>query len=270
MSLGIFDIPFREYAAIPGISNTALGKLDISPATYKHWIENPDEGGTPAQKIGRIAHRAILEPDKFEAEFANAYAVKPADMKFSTSTGKAWRDEMTEQGREIITSEQEDFLAGAIKSIAAHPIAKEMLAAGKAEQSVVWEYNGIRCKARPDWITAGDTIVDLKTTRDASPREFHRSICDLKYYRQAAFYLDALNSLGVPVKHFCILAIEKDPPYLLSCHHISPEWIEIGREEYTRLLGRLVECKRTNYWPGYEEILHTAFPPDWKLKKLAA
>jgi hypothetical protein len=41
--------------------------------------------------------------------------------------------------------------------------------------------------------------------------------------------------------------------------------MEEGRKEYQRLLGKLVECKQLNRWPGYEPILHSAPSPQrWK------
>lgn len=261
---GLYDIPFDQYAAIDAISNTALNKMAKAPAKYKHWLRYRGEEPSEAMRVGRIAHRAILEPAKFEAEFATAYAVKPDGMKFSTKEGKEWRAEQA--GREILTFEQAEFIAGASKSIASHALASAMLSSGKAEQSVVAEYNGIRIKARLDWLTTGDTIVDLKTAVSAEPKEFYwEKIIGLRYYVQAAFYLDICNLIGLPMRYFTILAIEKDDPYLISCHQISDELIIRGRDEYTKLLGRFVECKRSNDWPGYPADLHPAPLPDkWR------
>jgi hypothetical protein len=270
MNPGIYQISFSEYSAIRAISNTALGKLAIAPSVYKHWRENPSEVSTPAQKIGRIAHRAILEPKEFEAEFNSSYAVRPDGLDFRTKAGKEWKAVAEASGLEVITFEQGEFLSGAIKAIAAHPIASQMLASGKAEQSIVADYNGLPIKARLDFLTDGDSIVDLKTTASAEPNEFDRDIYNHCYYRQASFYLDAAVSIGLPVKHFCILAIEKVEPYLISCHQISPEWLEIGRNEYMRLLSTYVECKRSDKWPGYPERLYTSTPPEWLVKKMAA
>jgi hypothetical protein len=267
MTPGIYDnLSFEDYAKIPAISNTALGKLAVAPAVYQHWLNDPQDKPTPAQKIGRIAHRAILEPDKFEAEFSTAYAVRPDGMDMRTKDGKAWKAEQESLCREIITFDQGEFLSGAVKAISSHSIARDMLAAGSPEVSAVSEYNGLPIKARFDWLTKGDTIVDLKTTASAEPRDFHRDIDRFGYFRQGAFYLDLAASLGLPVKYFCILAIEKDAPYLLTCHTLSAAAIDQGRDEYVRLLGRYVECKRSNQWPGYPEELYTF--RTWKERQL--
>ena len=138
-----------------------------------------------------------------------------------------------------------------------------MLYAGTAEQSIVADYNGIPIKARVDWLTKGDSIVDLKTTNSAEPRDFYwQKIIKMRYFVQAAFYLDICNLVGLPMRFFTILAIEKTPPYLISCHQLTDELIQRGREEYIRLLGKFVECKRENVWPGYPPILHPAPLPE--------
>jgi hypothetical protein len=259
---GVYDIPFEEYTKIEAVSNTALQKMRV-PARYKHWLDTREDEPTEAMRIGRIAHRAILEPDKFEAEFAALYAVKPDGMKFSTKEGKEWRQEQSDLGREILTFDQAEFVSGAAKAIAAHPLASAMLGSGQAEQSIVADYNGIPIKARVDWLTKGDSIVDLKTTVSADPKDFYwQKIIGLRYYQQAAFYLDACNAVGLPMKFFTILAIEKESPYLISCHQITDELIQRGRDEYVRLLGQFVECKRSNVWPGYPPTLHPAPLPE--------
>lgn len=267
-SPGIHDISFDEYAAIDAVSNTGLGKLAKSPADYQEWIRNKGaDEPTQAMRIGKLAHRAVLEPDKFEAEFSSTYAVKPQDMKFSTKEGKDWRNDQSQAGLEIITYDECRFLRGAADAISSHPIASQMLSIGKAEQAVVTEYNGIPVKARIDWLTdwtrGADTIVDMKTTESAEPKDFYwRAIIGRKYYRQAAYYLDLCNLAGIPMKHFTILAIEKVSPYLISCHQISDELIRKGRNEYVNLLGRFAECKLKNEWPGYPAELHVAPLPE--------
>lgn len=272
MKPGIYhNLPFDEYAAIPAISNTALGKMN-PPARYKEWLDNPVEEVSTALRIGRIAHRAILEPDKWRADFENFYAVKPDGMRFSTKEGKAWRYDAEEDNREIITHAESDFLTGAVESIASHKTAREMLSCGKPEVSLVSDYNGIPTKARIDWLTEGDgnAIIDLKTAESADPNDFDRAILNYRYFVQGAFYLDVARSLGLPVEHFCILAVEKKRPYLVSCHRITEEYIDIGRTEYVRRMGVYAECKRSGVWPGFKELLYSATPPQWLINKQAA
>lgn len=279
MKAGIYSIPFEDYTAVEATSNTALGKFAICPARYLHWKQNPDEEPSPALKLGRLAHRAILEPEKFNGEFVSTYTLKPEtyldkktneEKKWNGNAGpcKEWIKTAEDNGLEIISRAEWDFLSGAAKSIAEHPTAAAMLHSGSPEQSIFADYNGIPVKARVDFLTNGDTLVDLKTTADASPRWFERDILSLAYYRQAAFYLDCAKAVGLPAKHFCLLAVEKSEPYLVACYQIHKDYIEIGRREYIRLLGQLVECQKSGKFPGYSNELIIARPPEWKMREL--
>ncbi len=46
------------------------------------------------------------------------------------------------------------------------------------------------------------------------------------------------------------IVVESKPPYAVVVYDIPEEVIEIGREEYTRLLELLADCERANDWPG--------------------
>jgi hypothetical protein len=261
------ELSFAQYAALPAISNTALGKLSRSPAHYKAWLDSREEDESEALRIGRIAHRAILEPKEFEAEFATLYAVKPDGMKFSTREGKDWKLAREGEGRSIITFEQAEFLSASAKSISTHKTAGKMLKAGRAELSVTAELDGIPVKCRVDFATEGNALVDLKTARDASKRGFQRAIVDRGYHRQAAFYLDVCKAAGLEKKHFTFLAVEKEPPFLLGCYRLDEQAIHQGRTEYRRLLELYAKCKAEDSWPGYPDTLEEIGLPQWAVKE---
>lgn len=261
------ELTFEQYQSLPAISNTALGKMARSPAHYKAWAESREEDETEALRIGRIAHRAILEPKKFEPEFAALYCVKPDGMKFSTREGKDWKAAREAEGREIITFDQAEFLSAAAKQIAAHKTASKMLKAGRAELSVTAELDGIAVKCRVDFATEGNALVDLKTAKDASKRGFQKAIADRGYARQAAFYLDVCKAAGIEKKHFCFLAIEKEKPFLVGCYRLDEQALHQGRMEYRRLLSLYAECKAKDEWPGYSDSLEEIGLPAWAVKE---
>ncbi len=93
------------------------------------------------------------------------------------------------------------------------PAKKLLSAAGKAEQSYFWtdKETGLGCKCRPDYMfDDGSTIVDLKTTTDASLKGFSRSVCNFRYHVQAGFYLHGIEqSTGVRPDRFIFVAIER-------------------------------------------------------------
>lgn len=67
------DMPVAEYRAAPGLSNSAIKDLEVSPLRYWFLHVSPDrpvEEPTPALILGDALHCALLEPARFEAGYA--------------------------------------------------------------------------------------------------------------------------------------------------------------------------------------------------------
>jgi exodeoxyribonuclease VIII len=60
--------PDADYRAAHGLNWSRLKVLDKSPLHYKHAIDHP-RADTPALSLGRAFHAALLEPDRYAAEF---------------------------------------------------------------------------------------------------------------------------------------------------------------------------------------------------------
>ena len=105
-------------------------------------------------------------------------------------------------------------MAAAVRS---HQAAAELLRDGQAEQSFWWDDadTGLRCKCRPDWLN-GATVIDLKTTTDASPAGFAKSCATFRYHVQASHYL-----AGLPAERFIFIAVEKVYPYAVGVYQLA-------------------------------------------------
>lgn len=150
-----------------------------------------------------------------------------------------------------------------------------------------------------------DIIGDLKTTEDASPEGFAKSIANWRYDVQHAYYMDGTRlaleqgncnppqegkaELSVywtdPVtgvlcrcrpdfwrgypKHFAFIAVEKKPPYAVGVYVLDSEGVEIGRAQYQHDLRVYAECVRTGVWPGYGDKIQTISLPAWHANKNA-
>ena len=94
---------YDEYDQIPAVRRSALWEIRKSPAHYKWAVENPSED-TPALKMGRAIHMAVLQPE----EFPDTYAVMPDGIDRRTKEGKAawaaWCEE--NDGKEVLTKEE--------------------------------------------------------------------------------------------------------------------------------------------------------------------
>lgn len=238
-----------DYHALPSVSKSGLDLIRKSPAIYKYRRENP-QLPTPAMRMGTLTHTAILEPDRM-----SELIVAPA-VDRRTSAGKAaWEAFLIQsEGREIVTADELDQLDGIRRAVWAHPAASKALGMlREVETSIFWTdpEAGIECRCRPDGIMANGAILDVKTTKDARPDEFARSIANYRYHVQAAFYSDGYAAaFGSPPKGFMFLAVETEPPYLVACYVLDAKAVIRGRAEYQQDLATYKTCVETDTWPG--------------------
>jgi exodeoxyribonuclease VIII len=256
------DLTNAEYHASPAISKSGLDLIHRAPALYRWRQANPAEQ-TPAMRLGTLTHAIVLEPDLFERETA----VRPEGIDRRTSVGKAdlAAFELEAEGREIISSEKGAKLAAIRDAVRSHPAAAKALADSPViEQSIFWDVDGIACRCRPDAVTARGVIVDLKTTRDASPDGFAKSVAQYRYHVQAAFYFDGYKAaFGEAPRGFVFIAVEAEPPYLVAVYVASEAMTNRGRHDYRADLETFRRCQDTDTWPGYSDAPLTIDLPKW-------
>lgn len=177
-------------------------------------------------------------------------------------------------GRIILSPEQWDQLHAMANAVHSHPAAGALLTGcpGEAEKSVYWNdaITGVLCRCRPDWWRDDNVIVDLKTTEDASPEGFAKSMANYRYDVQAAYYLDGIQkATRKRPKAFVFIAVEKKPPYGVGVYVLDSDSLELGRAQYQHDLRIYAECVRTGEWPGYGDKIQTISLPAWHANKNA-
>lgn len=256
------DLTNAEYHASPAISKSGLDLIRRAPALYAYRRENPTEQ-TPAMRLGSLTHTVVLEPQLFRA----SATVRPEGIDRRTSAGKlAWAEfEIQAEGKEIVTAEEMSKLCQIQQAVHAHPAAAKALAGSPTiEQSIFWDADGIACRCRPDAVTERGVIVDLKTTRDASPEGFAKSIVAYRYHVQAAFYSDGYRAaFGEPPRGFVFIAVETEPPYLVAVYVASEAMTQRGRIDYQTDLDTFRRCQESGTWPGYSDAPLTIDLPKW-------
>lgn len=259
-------IPFADYHAWEAVSHSALKTLrDKTPAHLAYERAHPREA-TPAMRLGAAIHMAVLEP----AEFDSRYCQGPEDAR--TKEGKARLAEILAWNpqADILRGPDWSTCHGVAWAVRNHPTAR-LLLDGETECSAAWEQDGLLCKARFDAVSKDTrTIVDLKTTRDASPDGFGRAIFNLGYHIQAAHYLRGAEALGMGIRHFVLIAVETEPPHLVATYRLQDGAVAAGAEELDGLLGRYAECVRTNRWPGYPVEPVEITIPEWAMREAYA
>lgn len=192
---------------------------------------------------------------------------------------RLWSDVLAEwtennPGRIVLTPETWDQLHAMANAVHSHPAAGALLTGcpGEAEKSVYWNdaITGVLCRCRPDWWRDDNVIVDLKTTEDASPEGFAKSMANYRYDVQAAYYLDGVQqATGKRPKAFVFIAVEKKPPYGVGVYVLDSDSLELGRAQYQNDLRIYAECVRTGEWPGYGDKIQTISLPAWHANKNA-
>lgn len=263
---GIYpNVPMSEYHAWEAASNSRLSQLLRSPAHLKSYIDRP-KPDTDAQVIGRATHAAILEPESFEKQYKKG----PLGDRRTKKVKEQWEALVAEAGAENILRPADYEACLAMRESVWKKTTATGLIGGKGQRelSIIWMHTDALtlCKARLDRLSPaldGGTIIDLKTTTDASPLKFERTIFAYGYHRQGALYVDGARAVGIPIRHYAIIAIEKEPPYEVAVYRLMEGAIEAGRDEVARLLPVYKRCVEENNWPGYPDEIRDITLPIW-------
>lgn len=257
-----------DYHAASAVSKSDLDLIAKSPAHYIESKNSPKEQ-TASMLLGSVAHKLVLEPDKFEEEFAIA-----PDVDRRTKAGKEqWAEfakGITDKITVIDNSTFEQSMEIA-KAVGSHPIASKLLHGGQAELSYFWVQNGIECKCRPDYLrTDIKMVVDFKTAQDASPDEFAKAAYKYRYHVQTAWYLDGLRACGLDIENFIFVVCETKPPYNIMVYAADVYMINLGRAEAKENLETYGRCLNSDVWHGYEQTpkINSLSLPDWVLRRI--
>jgi hypothetical protein len=262
--LGIYpDLPNQDYHKSDGVSRSTLVKLSRSIAHMEHALSQENEESTALIK-GSALHDAILLPDAFN----DGYAVAP-EVNKRTKDGKAEIAAFeAENANKIILSKEDmaDVLAMR-DSVLSHPIASQILTDGKPEESFYWidKNTGQLCKCRTDYRRNDAILVDIKTTRDASPKEFQRSIYNFDYHTQAAMYLDGASiCTGQSYDTFIFICVENSAPFSVAVYELDDSAILRGYERYRELLETYANYRAGKIeWCGYPLEIQKITLPAW-------
>lgn len=261
------DMSNADYHAALGVNNSAISSMNKSPAhCYGLHIapDRPRRESTPAMRAGTLAHCAILEPDAMPGR----YAVKPSGVDLRTTAGKEWA--ACHAGLTVITEDQMDTAKAQRAAVLAVPELASLLQLGAAERSAFWRDSstGLICKCRPDWVhplpDGRVILLDVKTTADASPDAFSRTVWTYGYHRQAAWYSQGwAAATGVEVAGFVFAVVCGEYPAIAAAYALDDESLAQGTEEANELLALYADCLHSGAWPGYGEGVQLISLPAW-------
>mgnify|MGYP007071595526 CR=1 FL=1 len=250
----VLNMPEDAYHGTPAVSQSLLKQIARSEAHGKAWLDGIREEPTPAMMLGRAIHAAILEP----ARFADRYVVIEGDRR--TAVVKAQLAAAQEAGQMVLRPDEYETCIGMAGACREHATVAALLGnGGNAEVSVFWDDDGLPCKARADWVSAdGATLVDIKSTDDASPAAFTRAIYRYGYAMQDAHY-----RIGFRAEDMVFVAVEKEPPHAIGVYRIAPEWRGMATERRSVLMAKWMSAVEFGRYPAYPLEIVNLEAPAW-------
>jgi len=259
----------KEYHELNSISSSFVKTLAISPAHAKNSLEVKFEASS-AMNLGTVVHSLVLEPENFDNDIivlpedaprkpskAQINAKKPSP---ATTEAIEWWDEfnLEAEGKLIISPDEYSKATRIAESVFNHSVAKDLLTNGVAEQSVMFELEGLDCRCRPDYFK-GDVVVDLKTAVDASPSGFASAVAKYRYDIQQSFYMSGCEF----AKQFIFVVVETKSPYAVGVYELSADDVLSANEKVSKLLHKWKACEDIGHYPAYADHIVKLKLPNW-------
>jgi exodeoxyribonuclease VIII len=243
-------IPSRVvYDACVALNFSGTKELLKSPAHYQAYL-NTQREETKALRVGKYVHALVLEPDVAVSNFA----VIPEGIDRRTKDGKAAYSEFESGavGKTILTLEE---------ATTSERVSRTMLSI-KNRLGVSFEFtefmfttiiNGVPVKCAVDAVGSDGYLYDLKTSEDASPRGFLKSIYAYRYDLQAHIYRSTLEAaFSKRLRGFRFIVAEKDVD-AGAVYEIGPDLQTRAICDWENALKTYKQCEETGIWPGYSE-----------------
>lgn len=230
-------------------------------ARHPRLTENPVKEEAEHFDIGTIAHALLLEGiDKAE----------PLDFPdWRKKEARDARDAARDAGKiPILRHKLEDVYAmvnAASDQIAAHKEASDMFTNGKPEQTIIWEDEGVICRARIDWLhNSYLNIDDYKSTGStANPDVVSRTLFNTGCDIQAAFYLRGLKAVTGKDARFRFFFQETFPPYAGCVIALDPYAMTLAEKRVQYAIEKWRDCLNSGVWPAYIDKVCFATPPSY-------
>ena len=271
----IRDLSNEDYHGMKDIlSKSTLDLFAKRPSVFKAHLDGRlVRKESDSMSLGTVTHTRILEPHTY----ADRYVVNVEGLRSNSKAYEALA--AAHPGKEIISVKEHEASELMAQSVMAKMdrIAKAhggvnpfRLKGGVTEQSLFWTDadTGHRLRTRPDWMIyqkdGPSFIIDVKSTRDASPWGFDKSTETFRYDVSAAFYSDGFETVfGKAPDAYLLVCVESESPHAVCVRFATPEILTRGREAYKADLRAIKDCERTNTFPDYPDDFIPMGLPKW-------
>jgi len=128
---------------------------------------------------------------------------------------------------------------------------------GSGEVALIWQDDGIWCRALVDWLHDDlRTMDDYKTSAmSMAPHVIGMRAETAGWHVQAAFIergLDILDPAGAGRRRFRFIGQEQAArPYALTSVHMDEHWLTLGRKKVDAAMSIWRRSMQSGKWPGY-------------------
>jgi hypothetical protein len=254
---------------------------------------------TEAMRRGTMIHCAVLEPDEFQHRYVTLDPAEYPDAIHDLAGLRAWvaaqdidikarsLETLTSaladaghepplwsticarvaDGREVIPAADYETMLRAAESVRSHPLWDELTDGDvHAELSVLAEVEGELVRARPDLVVVRDgraTIIDLKTTRDASPLGWRQSVERYGSHYQLTLQRLAVEAHGLEVDRVVWVAVETSDPHATGVYTLDPYSSQRAEADVRHAICELSRARDPLAWCGYPDTVQELHLRPW-------
>jgi hypothetical protein len=213
--------------------------------------EDDGEKYVKAQAIGNAAHAIMIGRGK------TLEVIKAND--FKGGEAKKLRDAAFAAGKSPILDKHltvaSAIVACGFEQLNPHDD-RNAFTSGAGEVALIWQEDGIWCRALVDWLHDDlRTVDDYKTSGiSMAPHVIGMQAEKAGWHVQAAFIergLDMLDPDGAGRRRFRFIAQEQTRPYALTCMHMNEYWLTMGRKKVQAAMTLWRVAMSSGKWPAY-------------------
>lgn len=267
------NLSWEDYKALPELNASRAWLAMKSMRLY----QANEQKASDATQFGVAVHYGALQPELVrqnivsEPDFINGEPVNRR-LKAHREHLEKWAED--HKDKIILDGDEMERMTGCLNALleeANNPPPEDAVTVSDVmnlpgtEETVISEIEGRPAKGRLDkrgLTRFGKTIVDLKTTRSADPKDFRNDVYSLGYAFKAAWYVDLVKADA-----FLWLVVETKPPYSVALYNAEP-FLELGRAQVKKAMERIKRAETENYYPGYTRGAESLWPTDWQRKLL--
>lgn len=232
--------------------------------------EEPPEEETRAMLIGSATHALVLEgEDTFRRRYQISDGPLDENGKPYSKLTKAYKEWAAKQTLPTFSCEEGGIIRAMKNAVygidprTGEPCAAaKLLAKGRPEIIVRFDYCGLPCQSMLDWVNPAygevggeprGAIIDLKTTADLD--KFHWQARDARYIHQLAFYRSAVAISTGALMDCYIIAVEKALHPRVGVFAIDTADLDEAARWNEQRLAELRDARDNSMWlTGYEDI----------------